>query len=95
MDVHPPHPIGVHAPGRILGVGRGILEEERQIGVGGGVEVARDLVAGVEEAHFVEHLGLVVPGATAVLGVIVEVESVVGGLHELPVAQNLLAQGQV
>ena len=90
-----PHPVGVFAPGLVVGSLDGFLEEEGKVDVGGGVEVASDFVSGVDKAHFLEHFGLVVADAAAVLGMVVEVERVVRCLRKLAIAQNLLAQSSI
>ena len=89
-----PHPIGVLAP-LLIPILRRFLEEERQLDVRGGVQVASDLIPRRPQPRLLKQLGLVIPRTTTVLGVIIVVERVVRRLRELAVAQNLLAQGAV
>ncbi|KAM3336050.1 hypothetical protein ACQJBY_030181 [Aegilops geniculata] len=69
--------------------------EAGEAGVGGGVEVAGDLVADAGEADVLEEGLLGVLAGAGVAGVAVVVEGVVAGLRELAVADELPAERPV
>ena len=86
-------PVGPIAP-HLVGPPRP-LEEAGEVDVGGGVEVARDVVAVVGHVEGLEQLFGRVPAAAAVLGVRVVVEGVVADLGHLAVADQLPPQERV
>ena len=73
--------------------------EEKRFGDGdarGGVEEARDgIVVGFIEHDLAEERGLAVAAGAAVEGVLVVVEGVVGGLDEVPAAEDQVAEVRV
>nr|GMD73741.1 hypothetical protein Iba_chr12fCG21340 [Ipomoea batatas] len=86
------HPVGVLAPDAAHG---GHLEEVWEVNIGGGVEVAADVVAAVGHAEFWEEIGGRVFAGAAVFGVGVEVEGIIAGLGKFSITDDFFAEMRV